>query len=86
MVASFPPEKRAEAEKQLPMKEQVMKRPIEMQALMEMEQEKIMEADAEEARNREIRVTPFTEEQWKIVQEREKMRKTMEMIEEAAGQ
>ncbi len=49
-----------------------MEHPIEMQALMEMEQEKIMEADAEEARNREIRVTPFTEEQWKIVQERER--------------
>ena len=85
MVASFPPEKRAEAEKQLPMMEQAMKHPIEMQALMEMEHEKIMEADAEEAKNREIRVTPFTEEQWKIVQEREKMRKAMEMIEESAG-
>ena len=84
MVASFPPVKRAEAEKQMPMMEQAMKHPIEMQALMEMEQEKIMEADAEEAKNREIRVTPFTEEQLKIVQEREKMRKDREMIEEAA--
>ena len=84
MVASFPPEKRAEAEKQMPMMEQAMKHPIEMQALMEMEQEKIMEADAEEAKNREIRVTPFTEEQWKIVQERENMKKAYKMIEEAA--
>lgn len=85
MVASFPPDKRAEAEKQVLMMEQAMKHPIEMQALMEMEQEKIMEADAEEAKNREIRVTLFTEEQLKIVQERENMRKAMEMIEEAAG-
>lgn len=70
MVASFPPEKRAEAERQMPMMEQAMEHPIEMQALMEMEQEKIMEADAEEAKNREIRVTSFTEEQLKIFQER----------------
>ena len=62
-----------------------MKHPIEMQALMEMEQEKIMEADAEEARNREIRVTPLTEEQWKIVQDRENMKKAYKMIEEAAS-
>ena len=70
MVASFPPEKRAEAERQMPMMGQAMEHPIEMQALMEMEEEKIMEADAEEAKNREIRVTSFTEEQLKIFQER----------------
>ena len=63
-----------------------MKHPIEMQALMEIEQEKERAADAEEARNREIRVTPFTEEQLKTVQEQEKMRKAVKMTEEAAGQ
>lgn len=53
---------------------------------MEMEQEKTIAADAEEARNREVRVTPLTEERWKIAQEWEKMRKTMKMIEEATQQ
>ena len=66
------------------MMEQAIRYSIKMQALMKMEQEKTLAADAEEARNREIRITPLTEEQWKIVQEQEKMRKTMKMIEEAA--
>ena len=63
-----------------------MKHPIEVQTLMGIEQEKVRAADAEEARNREIRVTPLTEEQLKTVQEQEKMRNAMKMAEEAAGQ
>ena len=86
MIASMPPGKRIEVEKQLPMMEQAMRYSVEMQALMEMEQEKIIAADAEEARNREIRVTPLTEYPWKIVRGREKMRKAMKMLEETAGQ
>ena len=51
---------------------------------MNMEQEKTIAADAEEARNHEIRVSPLTKEQLKIVQEQKKMRKAMKMIEDAA--
>ena len=51
-----------------------------------MEQEKIIAADAEEARNLEIRVTPLTEYPLKIIQGQEKMRKAMKMLEDAAGQ
>lgn len=86
MIASLPPAKRQESERHLPALEQAMNHSIKMQALMDLEAEKIRESDVKEARNHEIRVTPIREEQLKIVQDQEKMRKAMEMIEEVVGQ
>lgn len=61
MIASLLPAKRQESERQLPALEQAMNHFIEIQSLMDLETEKIREVDAEEARNREMRVTPLRE-------------------------
>ena len=86
MIASMPPGKRIEVEKQLPMMEQAMRYPIEMQALMEMEEEQKKEKLAERSNLREITINPVTAEQMQEIRQQQKMNQALEMIEEAARQ
>lgn len=86
MIASMPPGKRIEVEKQLPMTEQAMRYLIEMQALMEMEEEQKKEKLAERSSLREITINPVTAEQMQEIRQQQKMNQALEMLEDAAGQ
>lgn len=57
-IASLPESQRREAQRQLPIMERAMEKPIEMQALMDMEAEQKMREIEEKSRIRRITVTP----------------------------
>lgn len=86
MIAALPPQHRQEAENQLPLMEQAMKHPIEMQALIELEEEQEKEKLAERSRLREITVKPVTVEQMQEIRQQQKMQQALEMLEDAARQ
>ena len=86
MIAALPESQRREAEKNLPVMERSMEKPIEMQALMDMEAEQKMREIEEQSRIRRITVTPVTAEQLQEIRQQQKMNQALEMLEDAARQ
>lgn len=86
MIAALPADQRREAEKNLPVMERAMEKPIEMQALMDMEAEQKMREIEEQSRIRRITVTPVTAEQMQEIRQQQRMNQALEMIEDAARQ
>ena len=86
MIASLPSTQRREAERQLPMMERAMAHPIEMQALIELEEEQKRAEIAKKSEIRKITVTPVTAEQILEIRQQQKMNQTLEMLEDAARQ
>ena len=85
MIAALPESQRREAQRQLPMMERAMEKPIEMPALMDMEAEQKMREIEEQSRIRRITVTPVTAEQLQeIRRQQQKMEQALEMLEDAA--
>lgn len=84
MIAALPESQRREAEKNLPVMERSMEKPIEMQALMDMEADQKMREIEEQSRIRRITVTPVTAEQLQEIRQQKKMNQALEMLEDAA--
>lgn len=86
MIAALPESHRRKAQRQLPMMEQAMAHPIEMQALIELEEEQKRAEIAKKSEIRKITVTPVTAEQMLEIRQQQKMKQALETLEDAARQ
>ena len=86
MIAALPESQRREAQRQLPMMEQAMAHPIEMQALIELEEEQKRAEIVKKSEIRKIEVTPVTADQLQEIRQQQKMNQALEMLEDAARQ